>query len=263
MATTPSLRLYFLIEARAGVLRGPLVGLVAGAAMIAVTHVLVPRLPPAALSVLEKSFAIQGPAALLLLNDYLAIYAALFFAGFAELLRALVAPREERHLELLLTKPISPSTLVRARTLPVLAAVALAAVVLGVGLALAIAPLSAPASATAAGALGGSLLLGAATVVLLAALTPLLVRSRDGFEALVLGFVIWTLPLLPATAFLYRPDLFAGRSALASALVLPANLIWHDAELPRLGLLAMAGAAGLSFVLLTWAGARLRRIGVD
>ena len=262
MATPRSLSLYFLIEARAGVLRGPLVGLLAGAAMIAATHLLVPRLPQTAISVLEKSFVIKGPAALLLLNDYLAIYAALFFAGFAELLRALVAPREERQLELLLSKPISPSTLVRARAVPVLVAVGFGAVALGASLALAIAPISSPASATAAGAFGGALLLGAVTVVLLAALTPLLVQSRDGFEALVVGFIVWTLPLLPSTAFLYRPDLFAGRPALASALVAPANLIWHDAAMPVLGLIAMGGAAGLSVCLLAWAGAILRRIGV-
>lgn len=262
MATLPSLRLYFFMEARAGVLRGPLIGLLAAAVLIVATHVAVPRLPAAAVSVLEKSFAIQGPAALLLLNDYLAIYAALFFAGFAELLRALVAPREERQLELLLAKPIAPATLVRARAAPVLAAIALAAVVLGAGLALAIAPLSAGSAATAAGAMGGAALIGAFTVVLLAALTPLLVHSRDGFESLVLGFIVWTVPLLPTTVFLYRPDLFVGRSALATALVLPANLIWLDAMTPVLGSIALASAAAISLLLLGWAGEKLRRTGV-
>jgi hypothetical protein len=262
MVASRSLRLYFTIEARAGALRGPLVGLMAGAAMIAVTHLVVPRLPPTAISVLEKSFAIQGPAALLLINDYLALYAALFFAGFAELLRALVAPREERHLELLLSKPLSPSTFVRARAAPVLAAVGLAAAALGAGLSIAIAPVSSPASATAAGAFGASIVIGSAVVAQLAALSPLLVRSRDGFEALIVGFVVWVAPLLPATAFLYRPDLFEGRPALASALVLPANLIWHDASMPMLALLAMGLAAALAALLLAWAGRVLRRTGV-
>src|SRR3954454_25353665 len=101
MNASHSLRPYFLLEARAGALRGPLIALFAGAMMIAATHALVPRLPRAATDLLETSFAIRGQAALLLLNDYLALYAALFFGGFMELVRALVAPREERQLEIL------------------------------------------------------------------------------------------------------------------------------------------------------------------
>src|SRR4051794_16528145 len=107
MNASHSLRPYFLLEARAGALRGPLIGLLAGTMMIGATHALVPRLPRAVTDVLETSFAIRGEAALLLLNDYLALYAALFFSGFMALVRAFVAPREERQLELLLSKPVS------------------------------------------------------------------------------------------------------------------------------------------------------------
>ena len=51
MLSSRSLRPYFLLEARAFALRGPVFGLVAGAAMIAITHLAVPRLPPIALGV--------------------------------------------------------------------------------------------------------------------------------------------------------------------------------------------------------------------
>ena len=262
MVGSGSLRAYFLIEARAFALRGPLLGLAVGAAMIALTHVAIPRLPDAALFVLERSFAVQGRAALLLLNDHLAIYAALFFGGLAELLRALVAPREERQLELLLAKPVPARTFVIARVAPVLAAVWLAGAVLGAGTAIAIAPVSTPASATSAGALGGAIVVGSASVLLLAALAPVLARSRDGFEALVVSFVAWVAPLLPATAFLYRPDLFEGRGALASAIVAPANLVWHDAALPGLAVVATVVAAAGSALLLALAGRLLARGGV-
>jgi hypothetical protein len=262
MDASRSLRPYFLLEARAGALRGPLIGLLVGAVMIAGTHAIVPLLPRAAIEVLETSFAIRGKAALLLLNDYLALYAAVFFGGFAELLRAVVAPREERQLELLLSKPVSASTLVRARAVPVLMAVWLTTAALGCATAAAIAPIASPGSATATGALGASIVVGSAVVIVLALLAPLLVRSRDGFEALVVGFVAWLLPLLPASVFLYRPDVFEGRPGMTSALVAPANLLWHDAAMPRVALVATALAACLSFALLALAGRVLRRTGV-
>lgn len=262
MISTGSLRPYFVLEARAFALRGPVVGLVAGAAMIVVTHLAVPRLPPAALEVLEKSFAIQGLPALLLLNDYLALYTALFFGGFAELLRALAAPREERQLELLLSKPVPAPLFVLARTVPVLAAIWLVGAALGGATALAILPVSSPASATSAGGFGASVVVASITVLVLAALTPLLVRSRDGFEALVIGFVAWIVPLLPSTAFLYRPDLFEGRPTLASALVAPANLVWHDASMLAAAPVITLLCAGVTAVLLAMAGRVLRRTGV-
>jgi hypothetical protein len=261
MVSSRSLRPYFLLEARAFAVRGPVFGLVAGAAMIAITHLAVPRLPKVALDVLEKSFAVQGLPALLLLNDYLALYAALFFGGFAELVRAFTAPREERQLELLLSKPIPALLFVVARAVPVLAALWLVGAALGGAMALAILPISSPASATAAGALGGSIAVASVTVLLLAALTPLLVRSRDGFEALVIGFTAWVLPALPATVYLYRPDLFEGRAALASALVAPANVVWHDASMLAVAPLITVVCAGLTAVLLNVAGRVLRRTG--
>lgn len=261
MGPSPSLRPYLWLEARAFALRGPLVGLLAGAAMIGATHAAVPRLPASALSVLEASFHVRGTAALLLLNDYLALYTALFFGGFAELSRALAAPREERQLEILLAKPVPAPVLVAARAAPVLAMTWLAGAALGGAVALAIRPVGSPGSATAAGALGGAVVLASFTVALLAALTPLLVRSRDGFEALVLGFVAWVAPLMPSTAFLYRPDLFEGRGALATALVAPANLVWLDASLPAAAPLTTAVAAALAAALIRLAGGVLRRTG--
>lgn len=262
MTYSTSLRPYFLLEARSFAVRGPLIGLVVGAAMIAITHLAVPRLPEAALTVLEKSFAVRGLPALLLLNDYLALYTALFFGAFAELLRALAAPREERQLELLLSKPVPAPVFVLARAVPVLGATWLVGAVLGGGTALAIAPIATPESATAAGAFGGSVVVASMTVFLLAALTVSLVRSRDGFEALVIGFAAWILPLLPSTAFLYRPDLFEGRAALSSALVAPANLVWHDASMPVAAPVITVLAAGGAAVLLAAAGRVLRRVGV-
>lgn len=261
MGSSISLRPYLVLEARAFAVRGPLVGLVTGAAMIAVTHLAVPRLPQAALTVLEKSFAIQGMPALLLLNDYLALYAALFFGAFAELSRALAAPREERQLELLLSKPVPAPLFVLARSVPVLVATWLVGALLGVATAIAIAPIESSASATAAGALGGSVITASVTVLLLAALTPLLVRSRDGFEALVIGFTAWILPLLPSTAFLYRPDLFEGKKALASALVAPANLVWYDGSMLAAAPVITLICAALGAMFLAAAGRVLRRTG--
>ena len=58
------------------------------------------------------------------------------------------------------------------------------------------------------------------------------------------------------------PDLFEGRTALASALVAPANLVWHDASIPVAAPVITVLAAGGSAVLLAAAGRVLRRTGV-
>ncbi|MEZ4299224.1 MAG: hypothetical protein R3B70_30015 [Polyangiaceae bacterium] len=257
MSRAGSLRLYFQMEARSFALRGPVVALVAGAILTALSHALVPRLPQAALEVMEKSFRIRGVPEILLMHDYLVIQVVLFFGGLAELLRALVAPREERHLSLLLSKPVPAEVLVRARVVPVLVAVWLAGGVLGIGATFALAPWMSESSLRPAGVLGGAVVLGSLTVALLALLVPLLVRMRDGFDALIASFALWIVPLMPMTAYLYRPDLFEGRAALAQGTVLPVNLAWAQASMPVTAVLATAAAAGVAAIVLR-VGARIR-----
>lgn len=242
---------YTRLEARHAVGRTPLVGLVVGVALLALTQVLTPLLPAAAIDFLERAFHIQGLGAVILLNDYLALSTVLFFVGVSQLQRVTIAPREERHLDLLLSKPVSPRRLLAARAGPVLASTLGLGLALSAGCALAVAPYVGSGDGTVLGALSAGLVVSAATVVQLALVNLVFLVLADGFQALLVAFVAWVLPLMPTSVFLYRPDLFEGRAALTQALVVPANLIWNDAAGPALaiGAVLAAIAAGAAAVV--------------
>ncbi|MES2641978.1 MAG: hypothetical protein V4850_20985 [Myxococcota bacterium] len=244
---------YRRLEARHALGRAPLVGLVAGLALLVATQIVMPLVPAPAIGLLEQAFRVRGLGAVVLLNDYLALSTVLFFVGVSQLLQVIVAPREERQLDLLLTKPIAPATFLAARTTPVLISTGVLGAILSVGCALAMLPYEAAgADGTALGAFGAGLVVTAATILQLAAVNVVFLRISDGFAALMVAFIVWVLPLLPASAFIYRPDLFDGSAALTTALVAPANLLWHDGAMPivaAVGLL-VAGVASATLVRL-------------
>jgi hypothetical protein len=226
------------------------------------THWLIERLPERVIRFMEAAFRVRGMAAVLLVNDLLAVYLTAFFAGLAGLLASIVALREESRLEILLAKPITPRLLVAARVWPVLASSGVAGVAVAATTAISIRRhVVAPDMVTATGALGGCLFLVALALVLLAALLPLLVRIRDGFHAFLVGSVVWLVPVLPSAVLIYRPDLFVDRELLRDAVVL-ASLVWHDAELAWIGPLALACAPLCCAGLVVVAGRGLARTGV-
>jgi hypothetical protein len=259
MTSTGSLRDYFLLEARHTPRRAPVAAAIFGVAAVLGTHALLVRFPERAIRLLEQAFHVQGMAAVLLINDLLAVYFAAFFVGLAGLLGAIVTAREEDRLELLLAKPIRARVLLAARVLPVLLAAAASGVVVSVVTALAVISHLAPGDmVTFAGALGGGLSLTSLAVVLLSALLPLLVRMRDSFHALLVGIIVWLVAAMPAAVFIYRPDLFEGHEALRSTIVM-STLIWHDATSAWLGPAALAIALPLCAVFVAIAGRVLER----
>ncbi|WP_437673395.1 hypothetical protein [Sorangium sp. So ce131] len=254
-----SLRDYRLLEARHAPRRAPLVATAAGVAIIAGTHLLVPRMPRPALAILERGFRLDDMGAVLLANDHLAVSFIAFFVGVSGVLGAVVGPREERQLGLLLSKPVPAAAFLAARVWPVFAAAVLAGVVLSLACGLAVAPhAGGGASVTVAGAVGAGLALTAIALVQLALLTPIFVRVADAFHALLIAFVVWFVPLLPTAVFLYRPDLFEGRETLASLTVMT-SLIWNDRTLAWLGPLALLAALALAVPSVRLAGALLER----
>ncbi|WP_437906609.1 hypothetical protein WME95_01405 [Sorangium sp. So ce327] len=261
-ATAPaaaSLRGYFALEARRAPRRTSLVAAAAGVLVVLGSHALIVRLPAQVIRFLEQAFAIEGMAAVLLINDLLAAYFVAYFVALAGLVDATVTAREERRLELLLAKPIRARVFLAARTAPSLLAGAAAGVVVAASTALAVAPhIGASDMISAAGALGAGLFLVALSIALLSALLPLLARMRDGFLALLVASGAWIAPLMPTAAFIYRPDAFEAHEGLRRATVL-ASLLWSDATSAWLGPVALAIAIPLAAISIAASGVLLER----
>ncbi|WP_437968196.1 hypothetical protein WMF04_02380 [Sorangium sp. So ce260] len=254
-----SLRGYFALEARRAPRRTSLVAAIAGVLVVLGTHALLVRVPAQVIRFLEQAFEIEGTAAVLLINDLLAVYFVAYFVALAGLVDATVTAREEDRLELLLAKPIRARVLLAARTAPSLLAGAVAGAAVAVGAALAVAPyIEAGDMISVAGALGGGLFFVALAIALLSALLPLLVRMRDSFHALLVASAVWVAPLMPTAAFMYRPDAFEAREGLRDASVL-ASLLWNDAASAWLGPVALAIAVPLAILSITAAGVLLER----
>ncbi|WP_437635768.1 hypothetical protein [Sorangium sp. So ce854] len=260
--TTPaagSLRGYFALEARRGSLRTSLVAAIAGVLVVLGSHALIVRLPAPVIRFMEQAFAIEGMAAVLLLNDLLATYFTAYFVALAGLVDATVTAREEHRLELLLAKPIRARVFLAARTAPSLLGGAGAGVVVAAATALAVAPyIEAGDMVSAAGALGAGLFVVALAIAVLSALLPLLARMRDGFLALLVASGAWIAPLMPTAAFIYRPDAFEAHEGLKEAIVL-ASLLWSDATSAGLGPVALAIAIPLAAISIAASGVLLER----
>lgn len=259
----PSLRAYFLAEARAASWRAA--AATAGGGVVAVlgTHLVLPLLPARAIRFLEQAFLIRGMASVLVINDLLAVYFVAYFVGLIGLIEATVAAREGRRLEILLAKPVAARTLLGARVGPVLALSAAAGGAVAGTTAAAVGPWVAPGDmVSVTGALGGCLCLVSLALALLSALLPLLVRMRESFHALLVASVAWLVTVMPAAALIYRPDLFASRRALRDAVVF-ITLVWHDATAAWLGPASLVLATAVCAAMIVVAGRLLERADVS
>lgn len=250
---------YRRIEAARGPWLPALAAIAFGSLAIAGVHALLPRMPDAAIDVMRVGLDLRGMGGVLLLNDYLAVYCLAFFTGAAALLDVVLGPREQHRLELLLSKPIRPSQFVAARSWPVLAASATVGVATSAVCGLAIIPwLGGSESLTFTGTVGAGLLITALAIVALAVLNIVFIRIRDGFQALLVAFSAWFIPIIPTAVFLYRPDLFAGHTFLHDTTLLP-NLIWARDAMAWMGPVALVSALGMAAGLVHLAGSLLSR----
>lgn len=257
--SAPSLRELAQIELRHAPRRPALAVALLGVFLVALSHLLMPLFPERAIALIRRGFLLDDFAGVLVLNDLMAVYFAAFFVGLAGSLGVVLTAREEHRLEILLAKPIRAADFVAARSLPALLSTAGVGLVVSLALAVAVAVHGgAGASVTPVGALGGGLGLTALALVLVAALQVAFVRLRDPFLGLLVACITWFATTAPTAVLLYRPDVYAGRDALADAIVL-ASPIWHDAAAAWLGPLALALAAPLAWLLVRVAGALLAR----
>ena len=227
----------------------------AGLLMIAGSQIIFTRMPAQVIAFLRLGFNLDDLGAVVLFNDYAAVYFCALFVGIFGLLRVVVGPREEHQLEILLSKPVPAGEFLAARTWPVLLITAL--VGLALSLACALATLPYPGSSVSlVGALGAGLALTAVVLLQLTALGLAFVRLADSTDAVLLALLFALLPMLPSAVFLYRPDLFVDSPRLTHLTVV-ASLVWHDDLLVWLGptLLLLALLCALAGVRL--GGARL------
>ncbi|MFY0567295.1 hypothetical protein ACN28E_26190 [Archangium lansingense] len=246
-----TLRRYRLIEARHALGGVPLVALLVGIVVVFFTAALIPRLPAGVNAFMERAFLIRGLDAVILVNEYTGIYMLAFFGGVAGLMRALVEPRENRSLEMLLSKPISRRAFLMARVGPVLFSSAVVGVMMSLFTGLAVRPfVGEGSSVSVAGAIGSGLIFTALAVLLLCVLVIPLLLVRDAFQGLLIAFLLWMPPMIPTVVLLYRPDLYEGRERLRDLVALGPNLLWFDASVPLFTAIALAVAFVGSWVAL-------------
>jgi len=239
---------YRAIEARHAAGWVPLVSLLVGIAAVIFTAWIIPVLPTQVNAFMERAFLIRGYGAIILLNEYIGIYLLAYFSGVIGLMRALVEPRENRSLEMLLSKPISRRVFLEARVGPALLSSVIVGGVMSVVTGLVVRPYTGEgAPVSVEGAMGAGLFLTALAVLLLAVLVIPLLRVADTFQGLIIAFVLWVVTMMPLAALLYRPDLYEGRERLRDLIALGPNLIWFDSEMLRLGVLALGVACVASW----------------
>lgn len=247
-----SLRRYRLLEARYSLGWATPLGVLLGVLMVMVCNILVPRMPATALGLLERTMLLRGVGAVTLVNDYLGVYFITYFIGVSGLLRALVEPREQRSLEVLLSKPLPYRVFLEARVRPVLLSAGVVGGAISLAQGLAAIPFLHEGAVSIAGAVGSGLALTALSVALLCVAVVPLLRVRDTFQGLVVAFAVWMVTMLPGIALMYRPDVYEGREQVRNLLAVPANMIWFDAYMPyvAVGMLAVAlGASRLALAL--------------
>lgn len=238
-----TLRRYRLLEARQAAGGAQLVSLLVGLVIVFGTALFIPLLPAAVNAFMERAFLIHGLGAVVLVNVYTGIYFMAFFCGVAGLMRALVEPRENRSLEMLLSKPISRRAFLLARAGPILLASSAVGAVMSLATGLAARPFTGEGSSVSvAGAIGSGLILTALAVLLLAVLVVPMLLVRDSFQGLIIAFALWMIPMIPTVLLLYRPDVYEGRERLRDLITLGPNLVWFDASVPVLALGAIAVA---------------------
>lgn len=212
---------------------------------------LLPSMPDAVYRFFERLCRMRSWTEIILFNDYMGVFAGLFWVGVVDSLRVYVVPVEEGYLELLLSKPITRSRYLVARMLPIFAVVALMGVALALFLPLKIALINGSRDLDVPGTIGAALACAALALACLALVNLVFLFAKETYYAVLLSFVLFAVVVLPGALFMYRPDLFAGREALRDGVVFPANLVWHTNAMPALApaLLLAALALGAAVVL--------------
>jgi len=215
-----------------------------------------PLLPAGVFRFLERAFVLSGWTQIVVFNDLFALFSVLYFVALFGIVEALVIPREEGYLALLLAKPISRGRYLRMRLLPVYAALLAQGVALSGVLTAKLAWINGldGLSVTSVLAMGVAAMLLAMGLCGLATLVCLI--AHDTYTAVLASFLLFAALVIPARGYIYRPDLYVGHPLAANVLVFPANVIWAHASLPsRLPVFVIAALTTMalgSFASIAW-----------
>lgn len=216
-----------------------------------------PKFPEGVFRFFVTIFQMRNWTEIVLVNNYTGLFFFLFWIGVFEVLRICVQPREERYLDLFLSKPVDRRLFMIAKLGPILVGLtvmgALAAAVHGWAMHVLEMPLDWPAYR------GASAIVVSLTVCLVAVVNLLLVNSRDSHSAIMIACAPALLAMVPGVVYLYRPDVYETVPRLAAVIVFPGNLVWQGAWAARWGMAVSAGWLALAAVLALLAGERLRR----
>jgi hypothetical protein len=184
-----------------------------------------PRFPESVYQFFIWVFYLKNWSDIVLANNYCGLLVVIYWIGVFKPLRVYVVPKEERYLELLLSKPLSRRDYLFARLIPIVSSTLVigssAAIVHGLAAA-ALGLIVEPKSfASTAG------VIVALSVCLILLVNLLILFTSDSYTALLVAFVPLMVTILPAMIFMYRPDVFEATPALRDLLVFPMNLIWY------------------------------------
>lgn len=213
-----------------------------------------PLFPESIFRFFVRVFHLSNWAEIVFANDLTGLFFFVYWIGVFDVLTIVVVPREERYLDILLSKPLSRRAYMLAKLLPVMAKATgigvIAAAFHWAGLVAARLPYDPLAFFGAV-----SITIGWA-VLLIGLVNLIVLDARDSYTAVLIAFVPMFVSMFPGMISMYRPDIFDGRPTLKDTIVFPMNLIWHKglsghwgAVLASLMLalaISLAGVAGRS-----------------
>jgi hypothetical protein len=216
-----------------------------------------PHFPESVYQFFIRVFYLKNWSEIVLANNYCGLLVMIYWIGVFKLLRVYVVPKEERYLELLLSKPLSRRDYLFARLIPIVSSTLVigssAAVVHGLvaaALGLIVEPKSFASTA-------GVIL--ALSVCLILLVNLLILFTSDSYTALLVAFVPLMVTILPGMIFMYRPDVFEATPALRDLVVFPMNLIWYPDFTAHWGGAIAVGLLLVATVLVLLAGRLLER----
>ena len=250
-------------EARGAFRLHHLVVLAVGLIGPVVTSFLLPSMPESIHRFFKKVFVLNNWTEVILMNDFLGLFSALFWVGVIDLLRVYVLPKEEGYLELLFSKPLGRTEYLFAKVLPAFGVVAGLGAIMTLFLPLKIALINGTADLHLVGVVCAGVVTTMLVLTLLALLNLVFLFARETYYAVLLAFFIFALVVLPIGLFMYRPDVFQDRPVVRHLTVFPGNLLWLNEGLPGITPIIALAAATLSVLLLAGGGWRLKRIDIQ
>jgi ABC-type transport system involved in multi-copper enzyme maturation permease subunit len=232
-------------------------------AVTAATSLLMPGMPDAVYRFFIRVFAMNNWTEIILINDYMGVFFALFWVGVIDLIRVYVQPKEEGYLGILLSKPLDRTQYLFAKVLSSFGVIAGMGAALSLFLPLKIALINGTADLHPGGIVCAGVVTTAAVLALLALLNLVFLFAQETYYAVLLSFLVFALVVLPAGVFTYRPDVFQGRAMLRVITVFPVNLIWLSEGLPKITPILVLLAVAAGALLLTGSGWRLRRMDIE